>query len=87
MLQFLHMDKLQVVSYDLFKLQGKTYTMEGPKDKREINFRTVISLFQVVEQRKNEYKYKITVSITEIYNNVLYDLLATKRKKLKIFLT
>ncbi|XP_038070425.1 kinesin-like protein KIFC3 isoform X2 [Patiria miniata] len=54
---------------------GKTYTMEGPSSNPGINQRALQHLFQETEQRTEEWDYTITVSVMEIYNEQLRDLL------------
>ncbi|XP_070574041.1 kinesin-like protein KIFC3 isoform X3 [Ptychodera flava] len=55
---------------------GKTYTMEGPADDLGINQRALQLLFDEREDREKEWDYVITVSIMEIYNEMLRDLLS-----------
>uniref|UniRef100_A0A6Q2Y2U3 Kinesin-like protein n=1 Tax=Esox lucius TaxID=8010 RepID=A0A6Q2Y2U3_ESOLU len=54
---------------------GKTYTMEGvPKDPG-INQRALRLLFSEVTEKAPDWDYKITVSMVEIYNETLRNLL------------
>ncbi|XP_022100934.1 kinesin-like protein KIFC3 [Acanthaster planci] len=55
---------------------GKTYTMEGPSSNPGINQRALQRLFQETEQRSDEWDYTISVSVMEIYNEQLRDLLS-----------
>jgi len=48
---------------------GKTYTMEG------INNKTVLQLFDTINQRRSNYKYTMKVNMLEIYNEKIKDLL------------
>jgi kinesin family protein C2/C3 len=56
---------------------GKTHTMEGPKSDHGVNFRALEQLFRVCEERSEHYEYTFQVSMLEIYNETLLDLLAT----------
>ncbi|XP_040897881.1 kinesin-like protein KIFC3 isoform X3 [Toxotes jaculatrix] len=54
---------------------GKTYTMEGVIDDPGINQRALRLLFSEVTDKAPDWDYKITVSMVEIYNETLRDLL------------
>ncbi|XP_039973982.1 kinesin-like protein KIFC3 isoform X2 [Xiphias gladius] len=54
---------------------GKTYTMEGVADDPGINQRALRLLFSEVTDKTPDWDYKITVSMVEIYNETLRDLL------------
>ncbi|XP_060066424.1 kinesin-like protein KIFC3 [Ylistrum balloti] len=54
---------------------GKTYTMEGPPDDAGINQRALQELFRETSNRGCDWTYKITVTVLEIYNEVIRDLL------------
>ncbi|XP_010537662.1 PREDICTED: uncharacterized protein LOC104812281 [Tarenaya hassleriana] len=54
---------------------GKTFTMEGTVNDRGVNYRTLEKLFQIVKERENLYKYEISVSVLEVYNEQIRDLL------------
>ncbi len=56
---------------------GKTFTMEGSVANRGVNYRTLEELFNVAAQRKGEVKYDISVSVMEVYNEQIRDLLAS----------
>jgi len=71
---------------------GKTYTMEGPKENPGVNLRALKHLFKISEERSPQFQYKIKVSIFEIYNEKINDLIKgaeealgvkTKKKKNK----
>lgn len=53
---------------------GKTYTMEGVPENPGINQRALQLLFTEVTE-KTDWDYKISVSMVEIYNEILRDLL------------
>ena len=65
---------------------GKTYTMEGPADNRGVNFRALELLFNLRDERAAQFDYEISVSLLEVYNEQLRDLLAERvgDKKLAI---
>jgi len=66
---YLHMVRL---------VQVKTFTMEGTEENRGVNFRALSELFRIKKQRK-DYIYKISVSMKEIYNERIRDLLTDKQ--------
>ncbi|KAK2659962.1 hypothetical protein Ddye_006495 [Dipteronia dyeriana] len=65
---------------------GKTFTMEGTEKNRGVNYRTLEQLFKTAEERKVTFTYNIFVSVLEVYNEQIRDLLATSptSKKLEI---
>ncbi|KAJ8527769.1 hypothetical protein K7X08_015220 [Anisodus acutangulus] len=54
---------------------GKTFTMEGTEESRGVNYRTLEELFRIIEERKNAVHYEISVSVLEVYNEQIRDLL------------
>ena len=58
---------------------GKTYTMEGPAEDRGIYYNSVRELFAVVESRRHFVSTSIAVSLLEIYNEQIRDLLSDKQ--------
>lgn len=56
---------------------GKTFTMEGSEQNRGVNYRTLKQLFKIAEERKDTFTYNISVSVLEVYNEQIRDLLAT----------
>ncbi|EDV25526.1 uncharacterized protein TRIADDRAFT_24319, partial [Trichoplax adhaerens] len=54
---------------------GKTYTMEGPPDDHGIYQRSLLKIFHEIEERKPHWNYQVFVSLTQIYNESLHDLL------------
>ncbi|KAM4744841.1 kinesin-like protein KIFC3 isoform 2-T2 [Anableps anableps] len=54
---------------------GKTYTMEGVADDPGINQRALRLLFSEVTEKAPDWDYRIIVSMVEIYNETLRDLL------------
>ncbi|XP_057962155.1 kinesin-like protein KIN-14R [Malania oleifera] len=65
---------------------GKTFTMEGTEQNRGVNYRTLEELFKIAKERSETYTYNISVSVLEVYNEQIRDLLATSpaSKKLEI---
>ncbi|XP_041078175.1 kinesin-like protein KIFC3 isoform X3 [Polyodon spathula] len=54
---------------------GKTYTMEGVPQDPGINQRALQLLFSEVEEKVSDWEFTITVSMVEIYNETLRNLL------------
>lgn len=54
---------------------GKTYTMEGPPSSRGITYRTVDRLFEEITMRRPAYQYSVSLSVIEVYNDNLFDML------------
>ncbi|KAK9269292.1 hypothetical protein L1049_001062 [Liquidambar formosana] len=56
---------------------GKTFTMEGTEEARGVNFRTLEELFRIIKERQKLFRYDISVSVLEVYNEHLRDLLVS----------
>ncbi|XP_061468170.1 kinesin-like protein KIFC2 [Rhineura floridana] len=54
---------------------GKTYTMEGTRDDPGINQRALQALCQEMEAKGVAWEYSVSLSMVEIYNEVIRDLL------------
>ncbi|CAA7399977.1 unnamed protein product [Spirodela intermedia] len=54
---------------------GKTFTMEGTLENRGVNYRTLEELFRVSEERSSLMRYEFFVSMLEVYNERIRDLL------------
>eukprot|EP00737_Agarophyton_chilense_P001958 gb/GEZJ01002213.1/.p1 GENE.gb/GEZJ01002213.1/~~gb/GEZJ01002213.1/.p1 ORF type:complete len:1391 (-),score=212.35 gb/GEZJ01002213.1/:830-4864(-) len=54
---------------------GKTHTMNGPPEDRGVNFRALMELFQIAKERSEHSDIRISVSMLEIYNENLRDLI------------
>lgn len=54
---------------------GKTFTMEGIPENRGVNYRTVEELFRISEERGGVMRYELLVSMLEVYNEKIRDLL------------
>ncbi|KAJ0703765.1 putative minus-end-directed kinesin ATPase [Helianthus annuus] len=66
---------------------GKTFTMEGTEGNRGVNYRTLEELFKIAKERIDTFTYDISVSVLEVYNEQIRDLLTTSSsssKKLEI---
>ncbi|KAK4263065.1 hypothetical protein QN277_028541 [Acacia crassicarpa] len=65
---------------------GKTFTMEGTEQNRGVNYRTLEHLFEIAKERSETFAYEINVSVLEVYNEQIRDLLASgpSSKKLEI---
>jgi kinesin family protein C2/C3 len=63
---------------------GKTHTMEGNATDRGVNYRILNELFHIIQERKSDYSYEISVAVMEIYNETLVDLLSKDKQKLEI---
>ncbi|KAH9304324.1 hypothetical protein KI387_008728, partial [Taxus chinensis] len=53
-----------------------TFTMEGIKENRGVNYKTLEELFRLSNETKGQFKYDISVSVLEVYNEHIRDLLA-----------
>eukprot|EP01147_Barroeca_monosierra_P004560 gene4560-6761_t len=60
---------------------GKTFTMDGPDSNPGLNRRALGHLFEIVKEKQNDWCYEIEVSVLEIYNETVVDLLADKPSK------
>lgn len=54
---------------------GKTFTMEGTEEARGVNYRTLEELFRIMRNRQGQYRYEVSVSALEVYNEQIRDLL------------
>eukprot|EP01121_Diplochlamys_sp_Union-15-3_P006367 TRINITY_DN16864_c0_g1_i1.p1 TRINITY_DN16864_c0_g1~~TRINITY_DN16864_c0_g1_i1.p1 ORF type:complete len:655 (-),score=116.43 TRINITY_DN16864_c0_g1_i1:46-2010(-) len=59
---------------------GKTYTMVGVPENRGVNYRVIDKMFQYSSERKSRVKYTFSISMLEIYNENLVDLLIEKHE-------
>jgi len=60
---------------------GKTFTMDGTDENPGVNLRALRQLFKMAEDRAPMFEYTIKVSIFEIYNEEIRDLIASERKE------
>ncbi|KAE9546845.1 hypothetical protein FO519_009943, partial [Halicephalobus sp. NKZ332] len=63
---------------------GKTYTMDGPEKNPGIGQRALIQIFQTLETKKEQTEFSINVSVIEIYNEKIRDLLDQSDQKLEL---
>ncbi|CAL2269188.1 unnamed protein product [Prunus armeniaca] len=67
---------------------GKTFTMEGTPENRGVNYRTLEELFRISKDRGGFMRYELCVSMLEVYNEKIRDLLVDSTnqptKKLEI---
>ncbi|ETO32244.1 kinesin motor protein, partial [Reticulomyxa filosa] len=63
---------------------GKTYTMEGPTHDRGVNYRAIKELFEVIEQRQENFTYNLKLSMIEIYNEKIQDLLVDRHAQMSM---
>uniref|UniRef100_A0A2N9EE15 Kinesin-like protein n=1 Tax=Fagus sylvatica TaxID=28930 RepID=A0A2N9EE15_FAGSY len=67
---------------------GKTFTMEGTPENRGVNYRTLEELFRISEEKGGVMRYELFVSMLEVYNEKIRDLLVENSnqpaKKLEI---
>lgn len=54
---------------------GKSHTMEGTNEDPGVNTRALMSLFATAAQRAGQTEYTFNLSMFEIYNEAVYDLL------------
>ncbi|KAF8392450.1 hypothetical protein HHK36_022792 [Tetracentron sinense] len=54
---------------------GKTFTMEGTPENRGVNYRTLEELFRISKERNSTMRYELLVSMLEVYNEKIRDLL------------
>jgi kinesin family protein C2/C3 len=64
---------------------GKTYTMMGPHENPGVNIRSIKELFKILQERDKTH-FEMKVSMVEVYNECIYDLLTSpdEREKLHI---
>eukprot|EP00930_Biecheleria_cincta_P018178 TRINITY_DN1424_c0_g2_i1.p1 TRINITY_DN1424_c0_g2~~TRINITY_DN1424_c0_g2_i1.p1 ORF type:complete len:970 (+),score=222.53 TRINITY_DN1424_c0_g2_i1:31-2940(+) len=63
---------------------GKTHTMTGTSQDPGLNTRVLTELFRIRDERRGEYETHISLSVTEIYNETIKDLLCPSSKKLDV---
>ncbi|GJM88502.1 hypothetical protein PR202_ga04573 [Eleusine coracana subsp. coracana] len=61
---------------------GKTFTMEGVPENRGVNYRALEELFRMSEERSASVAYTFSVSILELYNEQINDLLDETSKNI-----
>lgn len=63
---------------------GKTHTMEGYGDQIGVAPRAVHEVFRMIDSMSEDWKYDVTFSILEIYNESIRDLLDSNNNKEKL---
>ncbi|CAG9325664.1 unnamed protein product [Blepharisma stoltei] len=63
---------------------GKTYTMEGPDENPGIIYRAASYVFQQVNSRASSWSTELSISLMEVYNETIRDLLNEGQAKLKV---
>lgn len=63
---------------------GKTHTMLGTASQPGLMLLTLVDLFRLVGRRAGEYKYSVSMTYVEIYNECLYDLLVEDSDELDL---
>ncbi|CAG5133085.1 unnamed protein product [Candidula unifasciata] len=63
---------------------GKTFTMMGPENNPGINIRAISELLKICEERRETKTYTLKISMVEIYNETVQDLLTDDAKTLEI---
>jgi len=64
---------------------GKTFTMSGNVSNRGVNTRALDDLFKRSSEREAEWTDTITVSMLEVYNEEIRDLLVDSTGSLSFF--
>ncbi|CAN0464364.1 unnamed protein product [Ascophyllum nodosum] len=54
---------------------GKTFTMEGPDANPGVNIRALTNMFRICRDRSDDVSYTFHMSMMEIYNETIFDLL------------
>lgn len=63
---------------------GKTHTMEGKASCLGVNFRAIKEIFEIIQNRQSTHKYGVSISILEVYNETIRDLIGTGSGKIEI---
>uniref|UniRef100_A0A0R3RI76 Kinesin-like protein n=1 Tax=Elaeophora elaphi TaxID=1147741 RepID=A0A0R3RI76_9BILA len=63
---------------------GKTFTMEGTPNDPGVYQRSLIHLFRMAKERLSDIDYTISISMLEIYNEKIRDLLSDNKNNLPI---
>jgi len=64
---------------------GKTHTMNGSPETPGINRRALVRLFEVLKEREDTEESEVFVSVLEIYNDIIRDLLVPKKRLAKSY--
>jgi len=63
---------------------GKTYTMQGPSNNPGVNNRALSSLFQTINTEYQNHDFSLAVTLLEIYNEKIIDLMKERRHDSKL---
>ncbi|XP_013410211.1 kinesin-like protein KIN-14E [Lingula anatina] len=63
---------------------GKTHTMMGPEHDPGVNIRSIKALLEICKERSDKADYTLKVSLLEIYNENVQDLLSSDVKTLPV---
>ncbi len=66
---------------------GKTYTMEGAPGNEGITFRSIQEVFSLAKERNEAYQYEISMTVVEVYNEKIRNLLDKRAEKLDLMET
>ncbi|KAF6172176.1 hypothetical protein GIB67_024798, partial [Kingdonia uniflora] len=68
-----------------FQIQGmgKTFTMRGTHENRRVNYKTLEQVFRMTNERSTTPRYELFVSMLEVYNEKIRDLLVESSYHLK----
>jgi kinesin family protein C2/C3 len=61
---------------------GKTFTMEG--EGTGVSPRCIVELFDLQEERQEEFRYELVLSMMQIHNDAIFDLLGNLDTKLNV---
>ena len=59
---------------------GKTHTLHGTPAQPGITPRAAQEIFRVIEERQEEFQVELSMSILEIYNNEVFDLMQDRAR-------
>ncbi|KAF6160340.1 hypothetical protein GIB67_019109 [Kingdonia uniflora] len=62
---------------------GKTFTMRGTHENRRVNYKTLEQVFRMTNERTTTPRYELFVSMSEVYNEKIRDLLVESSDHLK----
>ena len=63
---------------------GKTFTMEGTREDPGVNYRSLEAMFQRIEAQSDSTECTVSVSLLEIYNEQLLDMLVPRSAQEKL---
>jgi len=66
---------------------GKTFTMEGVRGNRGVNYRALQELFRISIERSASVAYTFSIGILEVYNGKIRDLLGESNEQSKRYIS